>query len=269
MANEHAAISGRIHLLTVIGDPIAHAQSPTIINSVIGQRGISKDFVMVPMHVSADALATAIAGLRATQNFRGAIITMPHKGAILNLIDDVAPEAKQVGACNVIRRDKDGRIKGTMFDGEGFVAGLRAAGFEVTGKRCFMAGAGGAAAGIAFALGKYGASVLTIHNRTESKAVELSARVKAAYPKIEIEAGQNNPSGYDLVINATPLGMRAEDLIPINADKIDAGVHVAEVVIQPDITPLLERARQRGCQIHLGLPMLAAQINLMIEFMIQ
>jgi shikimate dehydrogenase len=192
---------------------------------------------------------------------------MPHKSAIVPLLDEVAPEARDVGACNVVRRDAGGRLAGTMLDGEGFVAGLRRAGLDVAGKRVFLAGAGGAAAGIAFALAKHGAGSLSIHNRTLARAEALGARVRVAWPRLRVATAGPDPTGHDLVVNATSLGMRPGDPLPLDAAGLTPGMVAAEVVIAAEPTPFLAAAARRGCAVHPGLPMLEAQIELMLDFM--
>src|SRR5262245_20205987 len=160
----HAAITGRTDVLAILGDPLEQARAPGLVNAALAVRG--EDAVLVPLRVARGGLAPVITGLRAVESFRGAVVTMPHRTAVVDLLDDVLPEARQVGACNVVRREAGGRLTGTMLDGEGFVAALRHAGHEVRGKRVFLAGAGGAAAAIAFAVGKYGVAALAIHTRT-------------------------------------------------------------------------------------------------------
>src|SRR6185369_11730440 len=143
-------------------------------NAALTARGV--DAVLLPMQVPDGVLAPVIDGLRRIGNFKGAVVSMPHKVTVASLVDALTPEARQAGACNAIRRAPDGRLEGTTLDGEGFVAGLRAAGHEVRGRRVFMVGAGGAAAATAFALAKHGAGGLTIANRTRAKAEDLAAR---------------------------------------------------------------------------------------------
>ena len=265
MSAEHLAITGRTAMLTIIGDPIAQARSLMMINRALAERGRAGDAVMVPLHVPAPSLATTVAGLRAIKNFRGAIITMPHKTGIVPLLDEITPEAQQVGACNVVRVDAAGRLIGTIFDGEGFVAGLKSAGHSVTGKRCLLVGAGGAAAAIAFALGKHGASQLTLKNRTQAKAVELADRVKRAWPA---RAVSTNDSGtdYDFIINATSLGMKDGDELPVELQYLKPPAVAVEIVAVPEITAFLTAAANNGCQTHPGKPMIAAQIDLMMDF---
>jgi shikimate dehydrogenase len=156
-----------------------------------------------------------------------------------------------------------------MLDGEGFVAGLRAAGHEVRGRRVFLAGAGGAAAGIAFALGKHGAAALTIHNRTSARADDLVARVQAAWPRLAVARGGPSPAGHDLVVNATSLGMRPDDDLPLDPGGLAPGMLAAEAVISSAPTPFLAAAAGHGARVHPGLRMLEAQIELLIDFMLR
>ena len=259
-------ISGRTSLLAIVGDPIAQARAPGLVNAALAARG--EDVVMVPVHVGRGELAGVIEGFRTIRNFRGTIVTMPHKEAIVPLLDTVTDEARLVGACNVVRREGDGRLVGTMLDGEGFVAALRRAGHDVRGKRVFLAGAGGAAAAIAFAMGKYGAAALTIHNRTRARAEALAARIVAAWGTLATSVGDDRPAAHDLVINATSIGMQAGDALPFDVTGLTPGTVVAEVVIRDEPTPLLAAAAARGCNVQPGRPMLAEQIELMIDFLI-
>lgn len=200
-------------------------------------------------------------------NFAGAIVSMPHKSAIVSLLDELTAEARLVGAVNVIRRTADGRLMGTALDGEGFVAGLRSAGHEIEGASCLLVGAGGAGAAIAFALARHRCGSLTITNRTASKAASLAARVRAAFPGVPVQAGDAEGGRYDLAINATSLGMKADDELPMSQALVERSALIAECVIAPEMTRLLEIAKGKGRGIHTGVPMLTAQMDLMLRFM--
>ena len=264
--SERQAISGSTAILSIIGDPIEQARAPGLVNPVLDARGI--DAVLVPMRVDAGRLGPVIDGLRATGNFRGAIVTMPHKQAIMALLDEISPEGIQVGACNVLRRDAQGRLSGTMLDGEGFAEGLLGAGHAIRGKRVFLAGAGGAASAIAFALARWGAASLTIHNRTRQKAAELVDRLRAAHPDLEASAGSPSPAGADIVVNATSIGMKEGDGLPLDPLGLAPGMLAADVMSHRETTAFLAEAARRGCRTHPGLPMLVRQIELMIDFML-
>ncbi len=154
-----------------------------------------------------------------------------------------------------------------MLDGKGFVSGLVASDIDVTGMNACLLGAGGAASAIAFALAEAGVARLTIVNRSEDKARDLAARVSERYPAVQIDAGAPQTASRDLIINATSLGLRAGDPLPLDDLAFHAGQIVAEVIMEPEVTPLLAAARDKGARIHFGRPMLRQQIRLMGEHM--
>ncbi|MFA7668146.1 MAG: shikimate dehydrogenase, partial [Burkholderiaceae bacterium] len=175
--------------------------------------------------------------------------------------------ARAIGAVNTIRRDPDGRLIGDMFDGTGFVAGLKKCGNDPAGRKVLLLGAGGAAAAIAHALAKAGVDALTIANRTHSKAQEMVERVAGSVPGVRVAAGDDDPSGYDMVVNATSLGMRPDDPLPLDVARLSPDTLVAEIIMKPEMTALLQQAQARGCPIHLGRHMLEEQAALMVGFM--
>ena len=154
-----------------------------------------------------------------------------------------------------------------MLDGEGFVAGLRHEGIEPRGRSAYLAGAGGAASAIAFALACAGVSRLTIANRTTDKVRQLIERIRTVAPGVELLVGTDDPSRHDLVVNGTSLGLRGDDALPLDTARLHPEQTVAEIIMQPAETALLKEARARGCRIHMGAPMLASQIPLMAAFM--
>ncbi|UFN48405.1 shikimate dehydrogenase [Roseomonas sp. OT10] len=259
-----ASIGGRTRLLAILADPVAHLRTPGAMNAHFAALG--QDAVLVPMHVAPGDLATVVDGLRRLPNLDGIIVTVPHKERIAALCHSLTEAARLTGAVNAIRRDPDGRLVGGQFDGEGFVAGLRMAGHPVEGRRVWMAGAGGAAAGIGFALLRHGASALTIHNRTPDRAEALAARLRQACPGGAVAAGGPDPAGHDIVVNATSLGLHPGDALPVEPARLVPAMLAAEVVMQPAVTPFLAAAAGRGCVTHGGLPMLTAQVPILAAF---
>ncbi|MNZ94553.1 Shikimate dehydrogenase [compost metagenome] len=154
-----------------------------------------------------------------------------------------------------------------MLDGEGFVSGLRSQGLDPAGRSVYLAGAGGAASAIAFALAGAGVSRLTIANRTADKARQLIDRIARQYPALTLAVGSENPAGHDMVVNGTSLGLRPGDALPLDVGLLEPQQIVAEIIMQPAETSLLLAAQARGCRIHLGAPMLTSQIALMAAFM--
>ncbi|MBA1223128.1 shikimate dehydrogenase [Pseudomonas fulva] len=258
-------ITGNTRLFAIVADPIVHVKTPEDMNALM--RSWGHDRVMVPIHVDGTQLATAVDGLRALQNLDGFVVTVPHKSAIVPLCDSLSPAARQVGAVNVVRRDAEGRLHGDILDGVGFVAGLRNAAIEPAGKTVYLAGAGGAAQAIAFALAEAGVALLTIANRTEAKAQQLVTRLAGFFPDVSFKLGGRDPSGHDLVVNATSMGLRDSDDYPCEVQRLTPEQTVAEIIMQPEHTPLLVAAAERGCRVHPGRPMLQSQIALMAAAM--
>lgn len=258
-------ITGRTAIWGILADPIHHVKTPQALNALMRDRGV--DGVLIPFHVGASDLGTLVAGLKGMRNLKGFVVTVPHKTAIVDLCDDVSAQGRAIGAVNTVRREPNGRLVGEMLDGAGFVAGLRQGGIEPRGRRVYLAGAGGAANAIAFALAEAGVSLLTIANRTRSKSEDLKQRLAEHYPSVPVELGTSDPSGHDIVVNATSLGLKEGDPLPLDAGRLTPDQVVAEIIMQPEVTALLATAQARGCRTHPGKPMLACQLDLMAEFM--
>lgn len=263
-SNKHV-ITGRTRIFGIIADPILQVKTPEEMNALMAACG--EDRVLIPMHVTEAQLENAVGGFRSIQNLDGFIVTVPHKTAIVALCDSLSPAAQMVGAVNVVRRDADGHLHGDILDGVGFVAGLRSSGIEPRGMSVYLCGAGGAAQAISFALGEAGVSHITIANRTHAKAEELINRLAAEFSQLSLAIGSPDPSGHELVVNATSMGLRDSDDYPCDVSLLGADQVVAEIIMQPERTRLLEAASAKGCRIHLGRPMLRCQIKLMAEAM--
>jgi shikimate dehydrogenase len=259
------SISGKTRVYGILADPIHHVQAPQRLNEYFDSIGF--DGVVIPIHVRPDDLPAVVNGLRGMENLGGVVVTVPHKTAILALCDEASEVTRKIGAANVVRRDPGGRLVANMLDGEGFVRGLQSEGKDVKGKSVYLAGAGGAANAIAFSLVGAGVARLTIANRTASKAQDLRQRLLALHPDADVRVGTADPAGHDLVVNGTSLGLRQGDALPLDVSRLAPGQLVCEVIMQPRETALLLAARERGCPIHYGAPMLASQVALMAEFL--
>lgn len=258
-------ISGRTRLYGIVADPIAHVKAPVLLNPRFAAAG--HDGVLVALHVSAADLATLVAGLRRLANFGGFSVTVPHKEAMAKLCDTLTDAARQAGAVNVVRRDADGTLHGAMFDGEGFCAGLAAAGHAIEGRRVFIAGAGGAASGIGFALAAHGVAAITFCNRTRPRAEALAARIRTAFPAVTAGAGGPDPAGHDIVVNTTTLGLQPDDPLPVDPRLLRPEMLAVEIIMDPAETAFMRAAAARGCRTHPGKPMLDQQITLIGRFM--
>jgi shikimate dehydrogenase len=257
-------ITGQATIYAILGDPIAHVRTPMVFNALFEQQ--QRDAVLIPLRVPAGGLDAALDGLRAMDNVGGFVVTGPHKTTAARRCDALEDAARLAGAVNTIRREPDSRLVGTLFDGLGFVAGLRAQGHEPRGKRVYLAGAGGAGTALAFALADAGAAHLTIHNRDRAKAQDLARRVAAAYPSVTTEVGTSDPIDHDMAVNATALGLEPTDPLPFDALRVTPDMLIAEVIMKPEITALLRAAQARGCATHQGKHMLDNQVGLMAAF---
>ncbi|MFK0091893.1 shikimate dehydrogenase family protein [Pseudomonas sp. NPDC090592] len=261
--DDRAAISGTTRVFAILADPVAQVKSPQAVNRMASERG--ENSVLVPMQVAPADLARVVEGLRAVQSIGGFVVTVPHKSAVVDYCDTVSDAVRQVGAANVVTRSTDGRLHGHNLDGLGFVAGLRLGGIEPAGLSVYLAGAGGAACAIAFALAQAGVRSLTVYNRTPAKARQLLERLAEAYPGLATAVGTDNPSEHDLVVNATSLGMREGDALPCDASRLEAGQVVAEIIMEPALTPLLQAAKRQGCQTHPGVSMMEGQLEMIFQ----
>ncbi|WP_234706429.1 shikimate dehydrogenase family protein [Sinorhizobium meliloti] len=247
----------------IIGDPIAQAQTPATINALFSSRGA--DIACVPLHVPVQELGAIWAGLKGMPNVVGFGITLPHKQSALQLCDSIDPLVKRVGAVNVVRRERNGDFRGYQFDGKGFVRGLQARRIAIENRDVLILGAGGAAVAIAFALVEVGANSVTISNRTLAKAEGLAETLNADFGYSVARAGPPEPIAGQLVINATSLGLKDADPLPLNPHFLQPGMTMAEVIAQPEKTRLLAEADARGVETHSGIHMIRGQIGMIAE----
>jgi shikimate dehydrogenase len=153
-----------------------------------------------------------------------------------------------------------------MFDGEGFVRGILRKGRVLGGARALVVGSGGVGSAIVASLAKAGAAELALFDAYPATMNGLAERLRAHYPALKIGVGSKDPAGFDVVVNATPLGMKDGDPLPMDVDRIAPSTFVGEVVMKQEITPFLAAARARGCQIQIGTDMLFEQIPAYLEF---
>ncbi len=251
-------------LAGIFGYPIQHSISPAIHNAAFERLGI--DAVYEAWETTPDALAAGVAALR-RENYLGANVTVPHKQAVMEYLDEVDDLAARIGAVNTIV-NRNGRLGGSNTDALGFINSLQGeAGISVAGLDVVLIGAGGAARAAAYALADDRADALTIANRTVERAVSLADEVRRT--GVEVSAfGLSDPEFLsacgraDLIVNSTSVGMLhgpAEGESPIPADAISPGCVVYDMVYNPSDTPLLRDAAEMGARCVGGLPMLVYQ----------
>ena len=258
------ALTGRTSLFAILGDPIAQAGSPILFNSAFRQRGWPA--VLVPMLVTAEALATTLRGLRHIGNLRGLVLTTPHKTAALDLVDSLGPDAKLAGSINAIHCGRNGHWHGANFDGLGCLRGLKSAGHHVAGKRVLIVGTGGVGRAVAVAIAREEPAHLRLHDSDGARAAQFSAAIRTAFAKVRIDAGAPDPSDFDVVINCTPLGMAAHPGMAIDPEKLMPGTLVADLVVEPELTGLLQAAAAKGCIVQPGRRTLEGQVDALCAF---
>jgi len=256
-------IRGSTALIAHLGYPTHTFKAPMIYNPYFESAGV--DAVVVPMGCQAEHYPAFLRSVFTLTNIRGALITMPHKVTTVALLDDATPTVKIAGSCNAVRR-KDGRLQGDLFDGEGFVRGLRRKGFKVDGARALVVGCGGVGSAIAASLASAGVGALSLFDARPESATGLRERLIAHYRALEVKTGSNDPSGHDLVVNATPLGMNDGDPLPVDVSRLGPQTFVGEVVMKQEMTAFLRAVQARGCRFQVGTDMLFEQIPAYLEF---
>jgi shikimate dehydrogenase len=258
-------ITGATRVYLHLAHPSAHARTPQVMNAEFARRGV--DAVAVSADVAPADLGGFARGLRGWRNLAGLSVTMPHKEALAAHVDELIGAAALVSAVNVVRRESDGRLVGANTDWAGFVIGLHQAGYKLSGRRVLLVGAGGAGRAVAFAVAGAGAAGLTIANRTAARAERLAPDVAVGFPVMAVAAGPPDPAGHEVAINATSLGMRPSDPLPVAVSRLAPGTLVCDIVTRPERTRLLDEAAARRCVPHPGLPMLAGQVDLILDFL--
>lgn len=257
-------IRGTTRLIAHLGYPTTTFKAPMIYNPWFEAKGF--DAIVVPMGCKPEDFAAFLPLVFRLSNIHGALITMPHKVAAVGLADRVSVTARVAGSANALRLGDDGKLEADMFDGEGFTAGLLNKGQHIAGRSALVVGAGGVGSAIAASLAKAGAARLAIFDPNAAGAEALAQRLREAYPALLAETGHNDPAGFDIVVNASPLGMNATDPLPMDVSRIDPATFVGEVVMKAEMTPFLAAAAARGCRYQVGTDMLFEQIPAYLEF---
>jgi len=258
-------ISGRTKFVAIFGDPVEHTLSPAMHNAAFAELGM--DNAYIPFHIEPGRLGEAVRALKAL-GIVGANITVPHKERVMEFLDEVDGEAARMGAVNTVVNN-DGVLKGYNTDGRGFVMSLREdAGLDPASKRVFLCGAGGAARGICFALAGAGVRRIYLYDVDGPKLDRLVMDINSALGRQVARPSVMDPDfirGAGLVVNATPLGMRGSDPLPMPEDSFRTGQVVYDIVYNPAETRTLKAARAAGATGVNGLGMLLYQGVLAFE----
>lgn len=257
-------IDGNTRLIAHLGYPTHSFKAPMIYNPWFRKQGINA--VVMPMGCKAEDYAAFLPLVFRLSNIHGALITMPHKVPTVAMVDRLSTTARVAGSANAIRLADDGKLEADMFDGEGFVRGVLRKGQKLDGARVLVVGSGGVGSAIAASLSAAGVAEMALFDPNPALQDALAARLCSAYPRLTVTTGSNDPAGFDVVVNASPLGMNEGDPLPMNVSRITPTTFVGEVVMKTEITPFLAVARDRGCRYQVGTDMLFEQIPAYLEF---
>jgi shikimate dehydrogenase len=257
-------IRGTTRLYAIVGDPIAQVRSPEVFSERFAAAGI--DAVLIPAHVPADRFDAVVPALMSLGNLDGLLVTVPFKPRMVAFADRLGATATCIGALNALRREADGSWTGDMFDGIGFVRGAERKGERIRGRRVALFGAGGAGSAIACALADAGAQSIDVIDIDARKAESLVENLISAFPECGLAAAKRMRDGVDMVVNASPVGMRPGDGMPGEIGTLDAATLVGDVVITEAPTALIRHAARCGCHWVDGRDMHGGQVDALMAF---
>jgi shikimate dehydrogenase len=253
------SITGKTRVFMVAGDPVGQVQAPAIFNRVFQKFDV--DAVLVPVQIAPDRFVDFATTVLEAGNIDGLWLTIPHKPKLMPLFDKLDRASQMAGSVNAVRRHADGTLEGGMFDGNGLVRALRHFGIEPKGLRVLLLGTGGAGAAIATALLEAEVAELALHDLGD-RAHRLAQRLN--HQSVTLHGA--DPAGFDLVINATPLGLSTDDPLPVDVSRIDADAKVFDILMKTPPTPLLRACAKRNIQAHPGFEMLVQQVPDYLRF---
>ena len=260
---------GTTKIYGCIADPINHVKAPTIFTSIFKEKKI--DAVMIPIHIDKDNLQNIIFSLKKIKNFEGMTVTIPHKTTIANLCDHLEKDADFTKSVNWVKFDKNRKLIGNNFDGQGFVNGFLAQNFSLKNKKVCIFGAGGAAVSIAYSLAKQNIKSLKIINRNVDRANELIKKVNDLSKDLSVDAKTYKDdyllNDSDIIINATSLGLHKNDKLPFDVSKTSSKTVIADIIMQPEETKLLKQAKDLSRPVHYGKYMIESQVDLVGKFL--
>jgi len=254
--------SGATRIVPLLGYPIEQTKSPHGMTKGFAARGA--DCIVVPVKVPSEAVEGYLKALDRVENLVGVLATVPHKFALARHAARLTERAAFYGSANVMRRDRDGLWVADMLDGIAFIRAIEAAGGHIEGKRALLVGAGGAGGAIALELLNVGASAVAVHDTDTARRDDLVRKLLAKHPG-KAGVGSFSPDGFDVIINATPLGMRSEDPPPVELSELTKQMFVGDVVTAKMTTPLLSAAMNTGCRTCSGHDMFEAALDLMLD----
>jgi shikimate dehydrogenase len=265
MTTGYPTLSGETTVVPILGDPIAQVKAPDGVTRLLAARGANS--VVVPMHVAPADLDRFVDGISLAHSVRGLIVTVPHKFSMYAHCATATDRAHFLGSVNVLRRNADGSWHGDQVDGLAFVRSAVAAGCVPEGAKALQVGAGGAGSAIALALLEAGVAELTLHDLDAQRRDGLVGRLRERFGD-RVVVGSADPTGRTVVANATPMGMRPDDPLPLAVEALDPSMFVGDVITKPAVSPLVAAARGIGCTTATGGDMFAAVGELIVDVLL-
>lgn len=258
-------ITGGTRLYAIVGNPIVQVRSAEVFTQRFADEGVNA--VLVPAQVSLENYEVVIPGLMALGNLDGLLVTAPLKKMLVRFATRLGAAASCIGAVNALRREANGSWSGDIFDGAGFVRGIEAKGAQVRGRKVLMFGAGGAGSAIACALIEAGVQSIRIVNLEPGRIDKLAAALKITFPNCDVGPADASRDGFDMVVNASPVGMHPDDGLPGDLGALRAGTLVGDVVLSEAPTAIIRKAMEHGCTWVNGHDMHTGQIDAIMKFL--
>lgn len=259
-------LDGASKIYFIVGDPIAQVKSPAGVSQSFQDAGLNA--LCIPAHVAPADLQAWAQGVSMAKNVDGIIVTVPHKFAATGLCASTSDRGAFLQSINALRRNTDGSWHGDMFDGLGYVKAMSLKGCQLPGQKVLLVGAGGAGSAIAYSLATGGVSELAIHDEDVARRDSLVARL-ASLGACHVRAGSSNPEGFNIVINATPIGMKEGDPYPVDIRQLTPDMFVGCVITAPAVPPMIAHARTIGCNTMTGADMFTQVKDLLVEFLME
>lgn len=260
-------ISGTTRIFPVIGFPVEQVKAPALFNAYFIQHQI--DARVVPLKIAPDQYVTAVKTLMGIENIGGIFVSIPFKPLTLDAVDRATSRASIAGACNAVFRQADGTVVGDLIDGEGFMRALaRTIGdtpFDWPQASAMVVGCGGVGKAIIAALAAQGIGRIDVFDTYAPSATDIVQRAQAAFPGTQFGIKQPRAAGYQLIVNASTLGMHPEDPLPLSLDGVDPTCIVADCGMKIENSKLLQHASALGCRTQKGKEMLIEQAPLYLE----
>ena len=257
-------ITGATRLYAIIGDPIAQVRSPEVLTGWLAAKGVNA--AVIPMQVLPDRFDDTVTSLMRLGNMDGLLVTVPYKGRTLPFASRLGDTARCIGAVNALRREADGTWTGDMFDGAGFVRAAQRKGEAFEGRSIVLFGAGGAGSAIGFALATAKVASLAIIDPQGERARALAKTLAEAFPSCRVSAASGIPADANAIVNASTVGMRAEDGPPMPLGPLARDTLVGDVVVSEAPTAMIRHAMEQGCRYVTGKDMHAGQIDALMSF---